>query len=160
MLAGELQAYNKRVAAGEVSPVPQPQPPAPPSLAGLHIGSGAPISQSLPSGGHLALVGGRGPPRPRMRPKMPNLSELPILELPEPSPHSNSLLDAPMLRPSFDASVPEEIGEDDEFVGGTCVPAAHHRPCLPLARSPRQTCRYPRLRIFLASVPTGACWSP
>ena len=61
MLAGELQAYNKRVAAGEVSPVPQPQPPAPPSLAGLHIGSGAPISQSLPSGGHLALVGGRGP---------------------------------------------------------------------------------------------------
>jgi hypothetical protein len=56
-----------------------------------------------------------------MRPKMPNLSELPILELPEPSPHSNSLLDAPMLRPSFDASVPEEIGEDDEFVGGTSM---------------------------------------
>jgi len=134
MLAGELQAYNRRVDAGEVSG-PAPPPPslpqtAPPSLADLHI------SQSLPTGGHFAFGGKRGPPRPRMGPtKMTNLSQLPILELPEPSPHSNSLLD-PQFRPldvgeSIAAANSDE--EDDEFecAGGTCVTPRPHRALRP-----------------------------
>ena len=131
MLAGELKAYNKRVEAGEVVPVQPPTPPAPPSLAGLHLGEPAgvhTVSQSLPSGAHAALLGQRVPPRPRMRgvsATASSLSEMPILELPEPSPHSCSLLDGglhpdaalhPMVEPSGG-----ERKDDDDFVGGTCA---------------------------------------
>lgn len=123
MLAGELKAYSARVAAGEVATVPAASP-QPPSLAGLHLGSNAApmVSQSLPSGAHSAFAGAPAPPRPRMGPSAPTgVSALPILELPEPSPHSSSLLDAPM-RPS-DPDMPD-VGDDegeDEFVGGTSM---------------------------------------
>lgn len=119
MLAGELKAYDRRVASGEAQPPPQ-APSAPPSLSNLHIS--APISQSLPTaGGHLSGANFI-PKKPRVRPSAPGLSQLPILELPEASPHSCSLLDDSPLRAVVGAS-PHRVDEEDEdeeaFVGGT-----------------------------------------
>ena len=120
MLAASLEAYNKRVEAGEVAPpvgAAQPSlPPAPPSLAGLNIGG--PISQSLPMRHHPGMAS-RIPPRPRLAPATPDLSQLPILELPEPSPHSSSMLDShPLEQRPPDLCDPGDEDED-EFVGGT-----------------------------------------
>ena len=68
MLADALKAYDKKVAAGEAKPPPQPTAPThePPSLAGLHVSapSGG-ISQSLPSGNHFGNMPKK--PRPRAR---------------------------------------------------------------------------------------------
>jgi hypothetical protein len=78
-------------------------------------------------------MGGHGPPaRPRMRPSMPtSIAQLPILELPEPSPHSSSLLDT-QLRGRAE---PAEAEEEEEFVGGTCVgTACRPPPVLPRSR--------------------------
>ena len=127
MLGAELARYNKRVEAGEVSrpapPTQPPPPPQPPSLAGLQIG-GVPgaVSQSLPSGGHVGLMGAmRMPARPRMGPKQPpSFAQPPILEdfaLPEPSPLSHSLLDS-AERPA-DPRMDQENA--DELTGGTCA---------------------------------------
>lgn len=128
MLGAEILAYNKRVAAGEAAPAssntPQSRAPEPPSLAGLHLsdpvsGERSLVSQSLPSGNHLSLHG-RPPPKPRFRPSDPprmDLSQLPILELPEPSPHSSSFLDVP---PILDAGATREVAkEEEEDTGGT-----------------------------------------
>ena len=145
MLGAALKEYDRRVEKGEAQP-PPPMPPVtqpplqPPSMAGLHVsnpGSGAPMggrglySQSLPSSGHLSLIG-RGPPKPRVRPMNPmgNLAELPILELPEPSPHSNSLLESNPL------GAPSEHDEEEDFTGGTCAATASRRPRCTRAPSP------------------------
>lgn len=148
MLAGELKAFDAKVAAGQAPPPTQPPAQsalAPPSLAGLHV-SKAPLSQSVPvMQGHL--VGSFPPAKPRPRPSATGLSQLPILELPEPSPHSCSLLDdAPVQQGSSMAH--EE--DDDDFVGGTCalplgvpgppsLPQAAANPPRASARSPSAT---------------------
>ena len=98
MLAGELQRYNQRVQSGEVPQQPSPSQQQPPPLGGAHVP--AALSQSLPSGGGH-LHGMRVPPQPRMRPRAPpTMAGPPILELPEQSPHSSSLLDSHPLRPA------------------------------------------------------------
>ena len=124
-----MKAYDEKVAAGEAQPPPQAlsSQQEPPSLAGLHLSKAPTVSQSLPSGGHMNLS--RLPPKPRVRPSAPGISQLPILELPEASPHSCSLLDENPL------SQPGLLGtriEEDEEVGGTCVPA-RARPAAPRA---------------------------
>ena len=122
MLAGELQRYNQRVQSGEVPQQPSPSQQQPPPLGGAHVP--AALSQSLPSGGGH-LHGMRVPPQPRMRPRAPpTMAGPPILELPEQSPHSSSLLDSHPLRPGG----LEEEEEEDEFVGGTCVSRGARTP--------------------------------
>lgn len=120
MLAGELKAYDKKVAAGEAQPPPQPAAPQDlPSLAGLHVSAPSQVSQSLPSGGHgFGMI----PPKARLRPSMPTIMQLPILELPEPSPQSCSLLDESNLHSQMGADVSDPMQDGDD-VGGTCVPS-------------------------------------
>ena len=162
MLGAALAAYDKRVAEGQAAPPQPPSPqPQPPSLSGLHISAAgaqqglgrAPFSQSLPSGNHLAMLG-KAPPKPRLKPSdfpRNSLSALPILELPEPSPHSSSLLgEAPVAGLGRDEELNDDA-DDDTFpddIGGTCaisptVLAPSPRPLLlalgaPLS-SPRAT---------------------
>jgi hypothetical protein len=148
MLADALKAYDKKVAAGEAKPPPQPTAPThePPSLAGLHVSApSGQISQSLPSGGnHFSML----PPKPRPRPSMPNISHLPILELPEPSPHSCSLLDEHPMQHSSMIGQPE-TGADPmaDDVGGTCV----ERP-LPPSLPPSPRIFAPRVAPFVPFV--------
>jgi len=89
-------------------------------------------------------MGGHGPPaRPRMRPSMPtSIAQLPILELPEPSPHSSSLLDT-QLRGRAE---PAEAEEEEEFVGGTSM--------LETSAGARQTF------VYAASAPATMLWGP
>lgn len=150
MLADALKAYDKKVAAGEAKPPSQPTAPRhePPSLAGLHVSapSGL-ISQSLPSGGnHFSML----PPKPRPRPSMPNISHLPILELPEPSPHSCSLLDEHPMQHSSMIGQPE-TGADPmaDDVGGTSM-------LEPTASSSRVGSSY----MYAASAPATMLWGP
>ena len=75
MLAGELKKFDLKVAAGEAQPPPQVPSAAPPSLSGLHISG--PVSQSLPAAGAHLSGGGFLPPKPRVRPAAPTLSQLP-----------------------------------------------------------------------------------
>jgi len=143
MLGAELAAYDQRVAAGDAPPPSVPTQPQPPSLSGLHIGATL-ISQSLPSGGGGHFAGMRMPQRPRMAPVAPSgVAQLPILELPEPSPHSSSLLDS---RP-IDLSEAGEDDEDrDEFVGGTSLLSGGVRP--------------PPNFAYAASAPATMLWGP
>ena len=89
MLAAELKRHEAQVAAGDAPP-----PQLPPRNLGPTLGTvkASAVSQSLPSTSHLQKMGAY-PPKPRVRPSAPSFSVLPILELPEPSPLSNSLLD-------------------------------------------------------------------
>ena len=146
MLAGELQRYNQRVQSGEVPQQPSPSQQQPPPLGGAHVP--AALSQSLPSGGGH-LHGMRVPPQPRMRPRAPpTMAGPPILELPEQSPHSSSLLDSHPLRPGG----LEEEEEEDEFVGGTCVSRGARTP----PPRPYFCSRRSRPRATRASL-AGAC---
>lgn len=96
MLAAELAAHSEQVASGSV-----PEPEAKELISSLRIDGEfsrgqhrSLLSQSLPSGGIHAHMGNY-PPKPRPKPTMPpsSLMSLPILELPEPSPQSSSLLE-------------------------------------------------------------------
>ena len=115
MLAAALKAHDEKVASGEVVvPPKRTDPPLLDSLAlngSMEKASTRPMySQSLPSGGHMNFMG-TGPPKPRVRPSpAPSLSLPPTLELPEPSPHSVSLLSL--------GESPEETGEGHDDVGG------------------------------------------
>ena len=92
-------------------------------VGGLNISGSSPMkqtcSQSLPSTAHFPSGFGAYPAKPRVRPTpAPGLSQLPILELPEPSPHSSSFLD----KIGFDtvAEGHEGNGDAEEFErGGT-----------------------------------------
>ena len=173
MLADALKAYDKKVAAGEAKPPPQPTAPTlePPSLAGLHVSapSGG-ISQSLPSGNHF----GNMPKKPRPRPSLPTISQLPILELPEPSPHSCSLLDEHPMQHKSMLGQPETGAEPmDDDVGGTCVECPSPVPLTalffrqrPLALSSGCGCSLnfvpsPTLLppSHMGRVPAGRCWN-
>ena len=141
MLGAALAAYDKKVAAGEAAPPPPPPiPDITQGMGGLHVSFGAGphtslMSQSLPSGGKLSFMG-KPPPQPRVRPAVPSgglLSELPDLELPEPSPHSNSLLSTGAGRlAGLQESGEEEEEEEEE--GGTYAPPVLSIP----ARAPRR----------------------
>ena len=152
MLAGELQRYQKRVDAGEVEPVAAPPPPplaGDAKLSGLPMGSSAAmVSQSLPTSAHAQFGAGfAAPPRPRLKPsRSPSLSLPPMLEMPEPSPHASSFLESGMPAHSLNE---EDREEDDEFVGGTCVPASA-RPA-PAARRPQRPCHEPKANCYLYS---------
>ena len=118
MLAAALKAHDEKAARGEVPPPPSkiPEPPLLESLTlneSMDKGATRPMySQSLPSGGHISFVG-RGPPKPRVRPSpAPSLSLPPMLELPEPSPISTSLLS------SGESPEEETTGEGGDDVGG------------------------------------------
>jgi len=98
MLGAELAAYQKRLESGDALPPQRPSVAEPPSLSTLSISAVgrdvSMVSQSLPSSGHLSAMG-KGPPKPRVGPSdppRPTLTQLPILELPEASPKSSSLL--------------------------------------------------------------------
>uniref|UniRef100_A0A7S2NTH0 Uncharacterized protein n=1 Tax=Haptolina brevifila TaxID=156173 RepID=A0A7S2NTH0_9EUKA len=144
MLGAELKAYDQKVAAGEVAAPPPlpPQQPRPPSLAGLHISAQQPkvaggralMSQSLPSSGHVSMLG--RPPKPRVRPANTPQQSLPLLELPEPSPLSSSLLSSSLLDAPL-VGLQEDEAEDD--VGGTSMldmPAiGRHAAQMPCAAS-------------------------
>lgn len=151
MLAGELKKFDLKVAAGEAQPPPQVPSAAPPSLSGLHISG--PVSQSLPAAGAHLSGGGFLPPKPRVRPAAPTLSQLPILELPEASPHSCSLLDDSPLRAMAGASqsVQEEADDDEEssFIGGTCVPpqSLEISPSHPILRAREAPARSPTAEL-------------
>ena len=139
MLGAALAAYDKKVAAGEAdAPLPPPPPPAPglsgdlaKGLAGMHVSGGMGahqglMSQSLPSGGKLSFKG-RAPHQPLIRPINPSgsmLADLPELDMPEPSPHSNSLLTTGGGRLG-------ELREDDdeEEEGGTYAAPARPPTC-------------------------------
>jgi len=121
MLAAALKAHDEKVASGEVAPPPKPEPPSLDSLSlnqAIEKGGTRPLySQSLPSGGHMSMVG-RGPPKPRVRPSpAPSLSLPPMLELPEPSPHSVSLLSTSMGE-SPEEEKTGEGGGDEDTIGG------------------------------------------
>lgn len=134
MLGAALAAYDAKVERGEVAAPSQPAQ-QPPSLAGLQIGGPsegkAMYSQSLPSRSGMP---GLYPPKPRMRPVAePMLEEMALLELPEPSPHSSSLLDEHMSSRSGASGPLEGVPEgdaEDGFVGGTCVPLTPRSPAL------------------------------
>jgi len=101
------------------------------------------MSQSLPSGGKLSFKG-RPPPQPRMRPVNPAggmLTDLADLELPEPSPHSNSLLTTGGGR----LAGLREDEEDDDDEGGTSMLEA---------TGARSTYEY------AASAPATMLWGP
>jgi len=148
MLAAELKKYDERAAAGEAPP-PQPGPSVSsltPSLDGLQISAPPTVSQSLPSGGHMnKLLSDRmlPPKKPRVRPAAPGISQQPIpeLSLPEPSPHSNSLLDhAPIhAAAAFATAGTSSRGEEEEEdVGGTSmidIPASSSASNYPCAAS-------------------------
>jgi len=117
MLAAALKAHDEKVASGEVSAPPKPEPPLLDSLALNEpmdkVATRPMYSQSLPSGGHMSLASRGGPPKPRVRPSpAPSLSLPPMMELPEPSPHSYSLLSS---GESPDEETTDEAGDD---VGG------------------------------------------
>ena len=119
MLGAEIAKYRNKVATGEAQPPTLP----PPSLEGLHIGAPRTgmVSQSLPSGRDFGFLD-KAPPKPRVRPQQSpsSLNEMPIMELPEPSPQGNSLLEGafgPLGESPLD-SLPEE-GDDD--IGGMCA---------------------------------------
>ena len=126
MLAAELKAHDKKVNSGEISPPIKKEPPLLGALS-LNDSLGDPTtghgvrplySQSLPNTGGLASFGGLYPAKPRVRPSL-STSNPPILELPEPSPHSSSLLSAY----GHEGGIPEEaLGEES---GGMC--ACPHR---------------------------------
>jgi len=93
MLAAQLKEYDERVTAGGAPPPSKPEPPLLDSLSlsdPIKAGTRPMYSQSLPSTGGLDNRG-HYPPKPRVRPA-PSTSNPPLLELPEPSPHSNSFL--------------------------------------------------------------------
>jgi len=94
MLAAQLKEYDERVNSGGAPPPPKPEPPLLDSLSlsdSLKPPGTRPMySQSLPSTGGLDIRG-HYPPKPRVRPS-PSNSNPPLLELPEPSPLSESLL--------------------------------------------------------------------
>lgn len=151
MLGAALAAYDKKVAAGEAAPPPPPPiPDITQGMGGLHVSFGAGphtslMSQSLPSGGKLSFMG-KPPPQPRVRPAVPSgglLSELPDLELPEPSPHSNSLLSTGAGRLAGLQESGEEEEEEEE--GGTSM--------LDIPRT-RTTFEY------AASAPATILWGP
>jgi len=151
MLAGELKAYAAKEKAGEVPAQPLALPPensfAPPSLSGLHV-SAPKVSASLPSGGHASLLGSSLPPKPRFRPSMPTISQLPALELPEASPLSSSLLERANInetsRPSSSTTT-EETGLDEDMVGGTSM-----------LEIPSRQPNY----VYAASAPATMLWGP
>ena len=117
MLAAALKAHDEAAARGEVTAPPtKVDAPLLESLTlnePIEKGATRPMySQSLPSGGHISFVG-RGPPKPRVRPSpAPSLSLPPMLELPEPSPISTSLLS------SGESPEEETTGEGGDDVGG------------------------------------------
>lgn len=79
------------------------------------------------------LLIGMPPKKPRVRPAAPGISQQPIpeLSLPEPSPHSNSLLDhAPIHAAAAFAGVgtSSHSEEEEEDVGGTYVHARSPAP--------------------------------
>ena len=120
MLAAELKRHEAQVAAGDAPP-----PQLPPRNLGPTLGTvkASAVSQSLPSTSHLQKMGAY-PPKPRVRPSAPSFSVLPILELPEPSPLSNSLLD-PADRPSPELTSGDPEGEE---TGGTSLFALNNSP--------------------------------
>jgi len=136
MLGAELKAYDKKVAAAP-APVPASGPPLLDSLslsdapAPPHV-SRPMYSQSLPSSSHMSFM---APPKPRVRPSPSNsLKVPPILELPEPSPLSNSLLHAMGEMGEVGRGIPEE----EEEAGGMSMfdpPAPRRQQHAPLAAS-------------------------
>ena len=129
MLGAEIAAYNKRIQSGGSQQPQRTTPSELPSIAGLHVsgpsGHASPstFSQSLPSSSHLTALGD-GPPKPQVRPSDPprtSLSQLPILELPEASPNSNSLLRAHgVVQSRLGATVRNDESSTDQ-AGGTCA---------------------------------------
>lgn len=89
------------------------------------------------------LLIGMPPKKPRVRPAAPGISQQPIpeLSLPEPSPHSNSLLDhAPIHAAAAFAGVgtSSHSEEEEEDVGGTSmidIPASSSGGSFPCAAS-------------------------
>lgn len=101
------------------------------------------MSQSLPSGGKLSFKG-RAPHQPLIRPINPSgsmLADLPELDMPEPSPHSNSLLTTGGGRLG-------ELREDDdeEEEGGTSMLEV--------------TTRHAGTFEYAASAPATMLWGP
>jgi len=88
----------------------------------------------------------RGPPKPRVRPSnAPKLSQLPVLELPEPSPLSNSLLSSSLM----DTPLVGLAEDDAEDVGGTSM-----------LEAPAVGGRHAAQFACAASAPATMLWGP
>lgn len=177
MLAAELAAFKSKPSASPTSaPIPVSGHSQAPSLSSLHISDGAggiPLySQSLPSGGLMGHSKFPSKPRVRPTPAPSGLTQLPILELPEPSPHSNSLLNSMSVREEEDASSDDDAGGEGEGEGerpSILMPGAVHgdRPKLSVegrtngcsmfghGESPKQG-----TFVYAASAPATMLWGP
>ena len=96
MLKGELAAYKQRAPpnpSGARGSADDVGPTTSPGASGESSPAPCAVAQSLPCGSHFHDMASRLPAKPRVRPSAPpsTLSNLPILELPEPSPHARCL---------------------------------------------------------------------
>ena len=96
MLKGELAAYKQRAPpnpSGARGSADDVGPTTSPGASGESSPAPCVVAQSLPCGSHFHDMASRLPAKPRVRPAAPpsTLSNLPILELPEPSPHARCL---------------------------------------------------------------------
>ena len=116
------------------------------ALGGMRLGAGgaggpSTCSQSLPSQSHMALR--TAPVKPRVRPSpAPSFNGVPIMELPEPSPMSSSLMDK-----MGDLVLEQQMGmgAEEETQGGVSMLA-------PPTATPEQSYNY------AASAPASMLW--